>query len=84
MSVWDIASMHNHPINTVPIFSNVDIVDLFISYNYVRPERKDEYTSYLVCFNGATYALKLENLGSMTQLFQGLNLDTKEGRKAAN
>ena len=82
-SKWDIASMHNHPINTVPIFSNVDIVDLFISYNFIRPERKDEYTSYLVCFNGATYALKLENLGSMTQLFQGLNLDTVEGRKLA-
>jgi hypothetical protein len=81
--VWDIACMHNHPENTLPIFSNIDIVDLFISYNYVMPQRKNEYTSYLVCFNGATYALRMANLGAFTQLFQGLNLDTPQGRKDA-
>jgi hypothetical protein len=83
MSEWDIAYMHNHPINHVPIFSNIDIVDFFASYNFVRPSRKNEYTSYLVCFNGATYALRMENVNAMTELFTGLNLDTEQGRKDA-
>ena len=83
MTNRDIAILHNHPINTVPIFSHKDIVDLYEAYNFVIQPRKEEYTSYLTCFNGATYALRIENINVLMQLFQGLNFNTAKGRADA-
>lgn len=79
----DVASIHNHPEGNIPIFSYVDIVNYYDNYNFVLPSRKNEYTDYLVCFNGTTYALRMENLTALNTLFAGLDLGTAQGRKDA-
>ncbi|WP_396153205.1 hypothetical protein [Flavobacterium sp.] len=79
----DVASIHNHPVNTIPIFSHMDIVSFFDSYNYVLNSRKNEYTDYLVCFNNTTYALRMENTEALTALFAGLDLNTEQGKEDA-
>ncbi|MFY8069815.1 MAG: hypothetical protein ACOVMG_06950 [Flavobacterium sp.] len=80
----DVARIHNHPINTIPIFSHVDIVEHFDAYNFVLGSRKNEFTDYLVNFNNTTYALRMENIAALTALFEGLDLNTKEGKIDAN
>ena len=84
LSKGDVARIHNHPINTLPIFSHVDIVEHFDSYNFVLGSRKNEFTDYIVCFNNTTYALRMENTQALTVLFEGLDLNTKEGKEKAN
>jgi len=80
----DVATIHNHPIGSIPIFSYVDIVNYYDNYNFVTESRKNEYTDYLVCFNGTTYALRMENVTALNTLFAGLDLNTAQGRKDAN
>lgn len=78
-----VATIHNHPIGNIPIFSYADIVNYYDNYNFVTPSRKNEYTDYLVCFNGTTYALRMENVTALNTLFAGLDLNTAQGRKDA-
>lgn len=79
-----VATIHNHPIGSIPIFSYADIVNYYDNYNFVTPSRKNEYTDYLVCFNGTTYALRMENVTALNTLFAGLDLNTAQGRADAN
>jgi hypothetical protein len=79
----DVASIHNHP-EGIPVFSFVDIVNYYYTYNFVHESRKNEYTDYLVCFNGTTYALRMENVTALNSLFAGLDLNTAQGREDAN
>lgn len=79
----DVASIHNHP-EGIPVFSFVDIVNYYYTYNFVHESRKNEYTDYLVCFNGTTYALRMENVTALNTLFAGLDLGTAQGREDAN
>ncbi|MBD3725431.1 MAG: hypothetical protein IE891_11860 [Flavobacteriaceae bacterium] len=84
VSNFDVASIHNHPVGGIPIFSYADIVNYYDNYNFVTPSRKNEYTDYLVCFNGTTYALRMENVTALNTLFAGLDLGTAQGREDAN
>ena len=83
-SKYDVALLHNHPINTLPIYSPRDIVDLFDNYNFVTESRKEEYTSYLVNFNNTTYAIKMENIGVLNDLIGEFDYNTEEGFKKAS
>lgn len=79
----DIADMHNHPINTIPVFSHADIVSFYDTYKFVKPSRKKVYTSYVVSFNGTTYALRMNDVTILDTLFEGLDLNTAQGMKDA-
>jgi hypothetical protein len=83
-SNYDVAVLHNHPINTLPIYSPRDIVDLFDNYNFVTQSRKEEYTSYLVNFNNTTYAIKMENIGVLNDLIGEFDYNTEDGFKKAS
>ena len=83
LSQFDVARIHNHPVNSLPVFSHIDIVSHFKAYNFVYPSRKNEFTDYLVCFNNTTYALRIENPQALATLFQGLDLNTPQGREEA-
>lgn len=83
-SNYDVAVLHNHPINTLPIYSPRDIVDLFDNYNFVTQSRKEEYTSYLVNFNNTTYAIKMENVGVLNDLIGEFDYSTEVGFKEAS
>ncbi|UOX35115.1 hypothetical protein LXD69_06275 [Flavobacterium sediminilitoris] len=84
MTNRDVASIHNHPVNSIPVFSYVDIVSYYDTYTFVLDSRKNEYTDYVVCFNNTTYALRMENPTALANLFMGLDLATVEGREKAN
>ncbi|WP_144284014.1 hypothetical protein [Chryseobacterium echinoideorum] len=76
VSIYDIASMHNHPLKHLPIFSFGDIVGFYSNYKFVAPVRKHVYTYYVTNENGTTYALRMNDVSALDVLFAGLNLDT--------
>ncbi|WP_143885289.1 hypothetical protein [Chryseobacterium binzhouense] len=72
----DIADAHNHPPDTIPIFAFGDIVNIYDSYKFLYPNRKQVFVSYLVNFNGTTYALKINDTTALDALFAGMNIGT--------
>lgn len=69
--------IHNHPPqNNMPCFSYEDLVSFYDSYTFVKPSRKKIYTSYLVNFNGTTYALRMNDVSALDTLFASLNIGT--------
>ncbi|MGD1318827.1 hypothetical protein [Chryseobacterium sp. 2R14A] len=84
----DVADIHNHPPNTIPIFAFGDIVNIYDSYKFLYPNRKQVFVSYLVNFNGTTYAIKINDTTALDALFAGMNIGTatttKAQRKLAN
>ncbi|SDM33978.1 hypothetical protein [Chryseobacterium taihuense] len=83
MSDLDVADIHNHPPqNNMPIFSFNDLLSFYDSYTYVKPSRKSVYTSYLVNFNGTTYALRMSDVSALDILFAGLNIGTANATAA--
>lgn len=79
----DVTCMHNHPENTLPIFSYKDIITHYESYSFVSNFRKNEYTSYLVCYNNSTYALRIENTAALNNFFTRYDLNTAQGKMDA-
>ncbi|GEM_PF-5335603 len=71
-----IAGMHNHPENSIPIFSYADIVTFYDTYKFLTPARQRVYKDYLVSYNGTTYALQMNDVTYLDSLFEGLNLGT--------
>ncbi len=69
-----IAGMHNHPENSIPIFSYADIVTFYDTYKFLTPARQRVYKDYLVSYNGTTYALQMNDVSYLDTLFAGLNL----------
>lgn len=82
MTDLDVADIHNHPPGTMPIYSYQDLVLLYDGYKFVKPSRKGVYTSYLVNFNGTTYALRMNDVSALDVLFAGLNIGTSTTTKA--
>gem|GEM_PF-2426103 len=83
MTDLDAADIHNHPPqNNMPIFSFNDLISFYDSYTYVKPSRKKIYTSYLVNFNGTTYALRMNDVSALDTLFAGLNIGTANATDA--
>ncbi|MFC7348986.1 hypothetical protein ACFQO9_19890 [Chryseobacterium zhengzhouense] len=80
---YDIANMHNHPKRGIPIFSPDDLVSFYHDYNHVAPFRKNAYTFYVVCANGTTYAMRMEDTSALDAFFTGFDLSTDEGKKDA-
>jgi len=80
---YDIANIHNHPKKGIPIFSPDDLVSFYRSYNYVAPFRKNAYTFYVVCANGTTYAMRMEDTSALDAFFAGIDLSTDVGKKRA-
>ncbi|MBB4805954.1 hypothetical protein HNP38_001226 [Chryseobacterium defluvii] len=80
---YDIAGMHNHCPGGIPIFSFVDMVTFYDHYKYLVPFRKNEFSMFLVNFNGTSYALRMQDITALDALFDGMDLNTKEGRALA-
>ncbi|QQV03224.1 MULTISPECIES: hypothetical protein [Chryseobacterium] len=78
VSKYDIASIHNHPKEHLPIFSFGDIVGFYSNYKYVTDQRKLVYTYYVTNENGTTYALRMNDVSALDALFAGLNLGEAE------
>lgn len=83
ISNLDVASGHNHAAPDIPIFSYVDIVTLYEHYKFLHPIRKNEFSMFNANHNGTIYAFRLQDLAALDTLFDGLDLDTKEGKKEA-
>lgn len=80
---YDIATIHNHPPNTIPIFSAGDIVSFYKKYKFVIPPLKNAFTYYVTNPNGTVYALRMNNISALDTLFAGLDLNIREQRELA-
>ncbi|WP_066435286.1 hypothetical protein [Chryseobacterium sp. CCH4-E10] len=82
-SNYDVAGLHNHPPGGIPIFSYPDLVTFYDHYKNLVPFRKNEFSMFLVCFNGTSYALRMQDITALDVLFDGMDLNTKEGKALA-
>lgn len=73
--------MHNHLDNHFQFPSHKDIVTFYILFNYVL--NKNDFTSYITMNNGRVYAIRADNIDGLAILFDGLNLETENGRNEA-
>ncbi|WP_143884784.1 hypothetical protein [Chryseobacterium binzhouense] len=78
----DIADIHNHPPGHIPIYAFGDIVNIYDSYTYLYKYRKKVFISYLVNFNGTTYAIKMNDPSALDTFFAGMNIGTATTTKA--
>ncbi|UFH33897.1 hypothetical protein LNP04_09430 [Chryseobacterium sp. C-71] len=83
LSPYDIAQMHNHVKDYLPMFSFGDIVAYYQGYQYLVASRKPIYVSYVTSENGTTYAIKFNDPSFLNTLFAGLDLDNTEQEKVA-
>ncbi|MGO4707588.1 hypothetical protein AB4Y90_00445 [Chryseobacterium sp. 2TAF14] len=79
----DIAGIHNHCPGGIPMFSYPDLVTFYDHYKFLAAYRKNEFSMFLVTFKGTSYALRMQDITVLDTLFNGINLDTKEGRTLA-
>ncbi|UOU99791.1 hypothetical protein MUU74_07485 [Chryseobacterium daecheongense] len=79
VSNYDVASMHNHTPGGIPIFSYPDLVTFYSHYKFVESFRKNEFSMFLVCYNGTSYALRMQDMTALDTLFNGIDLSTSEG-----
>ncbi|MGO4709578.1 hypothetical protein AB4Y90_10770, partial [Chryseobacterium sp. 2TAF14] len=79
----DVAGLHNHCPGGIPIFSYPDLVSFYDHYKFLVPFRKNEFSMFLVTFKGTSYALRMQDITVLDTLFQGMDLNTKEGKKLA-
>ncbi len=83
ISNYDIAGMHNHTSEGIPIFSYPDLVAFYKHYTFVEPIRKNELSMFLFSANGTSYALRMQDIATLDILFNGIDLNTDEGMALA-
>ncbi len=79
----DVASGHNHPPGSIPIFSPSDLVIFYSHYKDLIEVRKNEFVMFNANFNGTIYAFRMQDTTALDVLFAGLDLNADTGKKAA-
>lgn len=69
-SDFDIATIHNHTVkSSFPAPSHIDVVTFYDTYKLLIPNRKKNYIFYITCYNGVTYALKMNDATAWDAFF---------------